>query len=146
KLDVMVSSLGDAKSLSGGTLLITPLKGADGQVYAVGQGAITVGGFAESTGGASTVKNHPTVGKVPGGATIEKELSFDFSLVKDLTYSLNNPDFTTANRLVGAINAKLRGKYARAQDSGTIHVIVPESYQDKIVNLVSEVEAVQVSP
>jgi len=146
KLDLLVSSLGDAKSLKGGTLLITPLKGADGQVYAVGQGPITIGGFAEEKAGASSQKNHPTVGKVPGGATIEREINFDFAMMKDLTYSLHNPDFTTANRLAVAINHELHGEYASAQDSGTIHVTIPDGYRGQMVQLVSKVESVRLRP
>ncbi len=146
KVDLLVSSLGDAKSLQGGTLLLTPLKGADGQVYAVGQGPITVGGFSTEAGGASSSKNHPTVGKVPGGATIERELNFDFSLVEELVYSLNNPDFTTAQRIVGAVNNQLRGQFASARDSGTVEVRIPEKFRGRIVQLVSEVESIKISP
>ncbi len=146
KMDVLVSSLGDAKSLKGGTLLLTPLKGADGQVYAVGQGPITIGGFSEESGGASASKNHPTVGKVPGGATIERELNFDFSLVEDLTYSLHNPDFTTANRIARAVNSELKGNYAFAKDSGTVEIRIPDSFKNKIVQLVSQVEMVKIKP
>jgi flagellar P-ring protein precursor FlgI len=146
KMDLLVSSLGDAKSLKGGTLLLTPLKGADGQVYAVAQGPVTIGGFAEEKAGASATKNHPTVGKVPGGATIEKEIPFDFSAVKELTYSLNTADFTTANRVVRAINKELRGPFAAAKDSATIQVQIPDSFKDQIVQLVSQIEVVKVQP
>jgi flagellar P-ring protein FlgI len=146
RLDLLVSSLGDAKSLKGGTLLLTPLKGADGQVYAVAQGPVTIGGFAEEKGGASATKNHPTVGKVPGGATIEKEIAFDFSAIKDLTYSLNNADFTTANRVVRAINKELRGPFASARDSGTIQIQIPDTFRDQVVQLVSQIESVRVQP
>jgi flagellar P-ring protein precursor FlgI len=146
KAEVLVSSLGDAKSLKGGTLLLTPLKGADGQVYAVAQGPITIGGFSEEAGGASSQKNHPTVGKVPGGATIERELNFDFSLVQDLTYSLNTPDFTTANRVVRAMNKHLKGDYASARDSGTIEVQIPEQFASSVVNMVAEIESLKISP
>lgn len=146
KMDILVSSLGDAKSLQGGTLLLTPLKGADGQVYAVSQGPVTIGGFAEEKSGTSTTKNHPTVGKVPGGATIEREIAYDFSLVKQLTYSLHNPDFTTSHRVARAINGELKGNFANARDSGTIEVQVPDTFKDRIVQLVAEIERVQVRP
>lgn len=146
KMDLLVSSLGDAKSLKGGTLLLTPLKGADGQVYAVAQGPVTIGGFAEEKAGASAQKNHPTVGKIPGGATIEKEIAFDFSLLKELTYSLNSADFTTANRVARAINKELRGPFASAKDSGTVLVQIPDQYRDQMVQLVSQVELVRVTP
>lgn len=146
KLDIMVSSLGDAKSLKGGTLLLTPLKGADGQVYAVAQGAVTIGGFSEEKAGASTTKNHPTVGKIPGGGSIEKELSFDFSMTKELTYSLHSADFTTANRVARAINKELRGSFAQAKDSATIVVQIPDNMKDQIVQLVSQIEVIKVNP
>lgn len=146
KTDILVSSLGDAKSLQGGTLLLTPLKGADGQVYAVAQGPVTIGGFASEKAGANQQKNHPTVGKVPGGGTIERELSFDFSIMEELTYSLHNPDFTTANRVVKAVNAELEGIYASAKDSGTITIKVPQAYKAKVVQLVAEIETVKIKP
>lgn len=146
KLDVLVSSLGDAKSLKGGTLLITPLKGADGHVYAVAQGPLTIGGFSEAAAGATTTKNHPTVGKIPGGATVEKELPFEFSGLARLTYSLKNPDFTTANRIVDAINKKLKGSYAQASDSGTVQVAVPDSFRGRVVDLVATIERVNIQP
>ncbi|MDB5038416.1 MAG: flgI [Bacteriovoracaceae bacterium] len=146
KMDILVSSLGDAKSLKGGTLLLTPLKGADGQVYAVAQGPLTIGGFSEEKAGASSVKNHPTVGKVPGGATIEREIPFEFSMMKDLTYSLHTADFTTANRVVRAINKELKGPFASAKDSGTIQIQIPDAFKDQMVQLVSQIELVKVQP
>lgn len=146
KLDILVSSLGDARSLQGGTLLLTPLKGADGKVYAVAQGPVTIGGFAEEAAGASATKNHPTVGKVPNGATIERELPFDFSNIEDLTYSLKNPDFTTSTRVVQAINRTLGGGFANAKDSGTISVRIPDQYRENIVKLVSTIEMVRIRP
>lgn len=146
KLDILVSSLGDAKSLQGGTLLLTPLRGADGQVYAVAQGPLTVGGFAEAQAGASQTKNHPTVGNIPGGAIVEKELPFDFSGLNQLIYSLKNPDFTTADRIASAINKKLKGTFAKAADSGTVSVGVPSDYQGKVVDLVATIESVGITP
>lgn len=144
KLDVLVSSMGDAKSLQGGTLLLTPLKGADGKVYAVSQGPVTIGGFAESSGGASAKKNHPTVGTIPGGATIERELPFDFAGMEALTYSLNVADFTTANRMSRAINRRLRGSFSQAVDSGTVRIQVPDSFKGRVVNLVAELESIKI--
>lgn len=146
KMDILVSSLGDAKSLQGGTLLLTPLKGADGKVYAVAQGPITIGGFAQDSGGTTSQKNHPTVGKVPSGALIERELPFDFSEVHELTYALKNPDFTTANRAVRGINKILGGNLAMAKDSGTIKIQIPEARKKDIVKFVSTIEAVKISP
>ncbi len=146
KLDLLVSSLGDAKSLKGGTLLLTPLKGADGHVYAVGQGPVTVGGFAEEAGGASSSKNHVTVGKVPGGANIERELNFDFSMIQNLTYSLHTPDFTTATRIANAINRDFKGEIASARDSATIEVQIPDSMRSNLVEYVSSIEAIKITP
>lgn len=146
KIDILVSSLGDAKSLQGGTLLLTPLKGADGKVYAVAQGPVTIGGFAEESGGAGATKNHPTVGKVPGGASIERELPFNFADIDSLTYALNTPDFTTANRVVRAVNRVLGGTFAMATDSGTIRIQIPEKYRKKVVKLVSTIESVRIRP
>lgn len=146
KVDVLVSSLGDAKSLQGGTLLLTPLKGADGKVYAVSQGPVTIGGFSEESAGTKSSKNHPTVGKVPNGASIERELNFDFANIKNLSYSLNNPDFTTANRVVRAVDRLLGKNYAKAKDSGTIQIEIPEKYRENIVKLVSMVESAKIQP
>jgi flagellar P-ring protein precursor FlgI len=144
KMDILVSSMGDAKSLQGGTLLLTPLKGADGKVYAVAQGPVTVGGFAAGAGGSSEKKNHPTVGTIPGGATIERELPFDFANVELLTYSLAHADFTTANRVARAINRRLRGSFASASDSGTVRVNIPNSFKGNVVNLVAELENMRI--
>lgn len=146
KLDVLVSSLGDAKSLKGGTLLLTPLKGADGQVYAVSQGPITVGGFAEEKSGASASKNHPTVGKIPGGATIEREVPFEFAKLDQLTYALHSPDFTTASRVARAINNELKGSFASARDSATIDIKIPQASKNNVVQFVASIEGVRVRP
>ncbi len=145
RMDILVSSMGDAKSLKGGTLLLTPLKGADGKVYAVAQGPVTIGGFSAESAGASEKKNHPTVGTIPGGATIERELPFDFSNIDALTYSLSNPDFTTANRVTRAINRRLRGNFAQATDSGTVKVLIPETFRSNVVNLVAELESIKIA-
>jgi len=144
KMDILVSSMGDAKSLKGGTLLLTPLKGADGKVYAVAQGPVTIGGFSFESAGASEKKNHPTVGTIPGGATIERELPFDFSNIPFLAYSLTVPDFTTASRVTRAINRRLQGNFATAADSGTVKVEVPESFKGNVVSLVAELESLRV--
>jgi len=123
ELDITVSSMGDAKSLRGGTLLITPLLAGDGQVYAVAQGALSVGGFAAEGRGGSTVKNHPTVGKVPNGARVER--AAPSGLHPDqakVVLTLREPDFTTISRMQAAINSQLGSGVARAVDSGTIEV------------------------
>ena len=146
KIDVTVSSIGDSKSLAGGTLLMTPLRGGDKAVYAVAQGAMVVGGFAAGGGGSSSSKNHPTVGMIASGASVEKEVNFDFSNKSSLRLALHNPDFTTAARLAKTINIELGGLYARARDSSTIDVIVPFDFEGGVVELVAQIERLDVSP
>jgi flagellar P-ring protein precursor FlgI len=136
RVDVTVSSIGDAKSLTGGTLLMTPLRGGDKAVYAVAQGPVMVGGFAE--GGSS--KNHPTAGMMPNGALIEKEVDLDFSNRNAVRLSLNNADFTTAARVAKTINGELGGIYARARDSATIDVMVPYDFDGGVVDLMATLE------
>jgi len=140
KMDVTVSSIGDAKSLQGGTLLMTPLRGPDKNVYAVAQGPLSVGGFA--SGGTS--KNHPTVGLVPNGAIVEKEVAVDFSNRNALRLALHNADFTTAARVAKSINQELGGLYARARDAATIDVIVPYDHEGGAVELIALVERLPV--
>lgn len=147
KIDVLVSSMGDAKSLQGGTLLLTPLKGADGQVYALAQGPISVGGFAaggEAGGGVS--KNHPTAGRVASGANVEKEVPFDFSTKDEIILALNDPDFTTANRAVAAINRSLHGSFAISKDGGTIQIKLPPGFKDRMVPMLASLENLEISP
>lgn len=126
KIDVVVSSMGDAKSLQGGTLLLTPLKGVDSQVYALAQGPVVVGGFAASgQAGGGVTKNHPTAGRIACGATVEKEIPLDLLDKDNFTLSLHEADFTTSQRAVAAINKALRGNYALSRDGGTITVKMP---------------------
>jgi flagellar P-ring protein FlgI len=146
RIDVTLSSLGDAKTLQGGTLVITPLKGADGKIYAVAQGALSIGGFAAGGGGAAVQKNHPTVGRISGGAIIEREINFKLNREATLQLALKNPDFTTASRIVGAINDLFGKGLALAEDSGTIAVKIPKDYKKQVVAFVSRLEKVQVNP
>lgn len=147
KLDVLVSSVGDAKSLQGGTLLLTSLRGADNQVYALAQGPLLVGGFASSgAAGGGVQKNHPTVARIPEGATIEREIPFDFGKLQDLVISLRHPDFTTAVRVSRSINDFLDEKAAFPKDAGTIKVSVPSAYRGNLVGLMASLEQLQVSP
>jgi flagellar P-ring protein precursor FlgI len=146
-IDVLVSSIGDAENLQGGTLLFTPLKAADGQVYAIAQGPVSTGGFqtgGEAGGGVQ--KNFPTVGRVPGGALIEKEIALDFNQKKILTFVLNQPDFTTASRMAGAINAAANDHIARTQDAATVEVRVPHKYRGNVVELATLIESLGVTP
>ncbi len=140
KIDITVSSIGDAPSLEGGTLLVTPLRAGDQSVYAVAQGAVTIGSIADGS-----TKNFPTVGRVVSGATIEKDVDTNFSSKKNFRLALHNPDFTTAARVAALINADLGGKFASARDSGTIDVVVPFNYDGNSVELLATLENIQVN-
>jgi len=147
KIDVVVSSMGDAKSLQGGTLLLTPLKGVDSQVYALAQGPVVVGGFAASgQAGGGVTKNHPTAGRIACGATVEKEIPLDLLDKDNFTLSLHEADFTTSQRAVAAINKALRGNYALSQDGGTINVKLPPLYKGRVVPLLASLENLEVIP
>lgn len=146
RLDVTLSSLGDAKSLQGGTLILTPLKGADGQIYAVAQGAVSIGGFAAEGGGAAVQKNHPTVARISGGGIVEREVAFELNRENQLQLALRNPDFTTANRVVKAVNNLFGEPLANSRDSGTILLTIPKEYQGRVVSFVSRLENLQVEP
>jgi flagellar P-ring protein precursor FlgI len=145
-IDVLVSSIGDAENLQGGTLLFTPLKAANGKVYAVAQGPVSTGGFSAKGAGGSVQKNFPTVGRVVGGAVVEKEVSSNFAQKRTISLALNSPDFTTASRVAQAINSALNDYLAQTPDAGTIKVKVPERYYGNIVALVSLMEGLDVTP
>lgn len=143
-IDVMVSSIGDADSLLGGTLLMTPLRGADGKIYAVAQGPVTVGGF--SAGGASgkVSKNHTTVGSVPNGGLVERELTYAFDESRNFMINLHRPDFTTCTRLADTLNQKMSGIEARIADSGTVAVRTKDTFEGNMVALVSAIERLEI--
>jgi len=145
RIDVVVSSIGDANSLRGGTLLMTPLRGADGNVYAVAQGAVSIGGFAAGGGGANISKNHPTVGRITNGAFVERELEYNFENRKSLSINLYRPDFTTATGVATAINGVIAGVEAKLVDSSTVAVNIKESFKGSMVKLVSIVENINVA-
>ena len=144
-IDVTVSSLGDAKSLQGGTLIQTPLKAANGAVYAVGQGALSVGGFAAGGGGASQQKNFPTVGAIPSGAIVERDVPTQFAADGGIALALNRPDFTTASRIAEVVSRRF-GPIAAARDAGTVVVGVPPEYAGNLVGFIAAVEELPVSP
>ncbi|OEU71296.1 MAG: flagellar biosynthesis protein FlgA [Desulfuromonadales bacterium C00003093] len=146
KLDIVVSSLGDAKSLQGGTLLLTPLKGVDGKVYALAQAPLSIGGFAASGAGAEVQKNHPTAGRVPNGATVEREIPFAINEKRELRISLYSPDFTTVTRVSETINEMLGADMARALDAKTLSVTVPPEFQGNAVGLLASIEGLEVEP
>ena len=145
KIDVTVSSIGDCKSLQGGTLILTPLQGPDGKVYAVAQGAVSIGGFSAGGGGAGAQKNHPTVGIIPNGAIIEEEVPMNILEGKRVKICLNNPDFTTASRMAEAIN-KYYSNSSRAIDAGCVEVVVPDKYikNNEVVDFISQIEQINV--
>ncbi|VTR65249.1 flagellar basal body P-ring protein [Desulfosarcina cetonica] len=145
-IDVLVSSIGDASSLQGGTLMLTPLKGVDGNIYAVAQGPVNVGGFSIGGSSATAVKNFPTVGRVLSGAIIEREVPNAFSDRPVVMFSLHTPDFNTAARIVDSINAQLGETYARAKDPGTIEVRVPPQYIGNTVPLLASLSDLEVEP
>ncbi|MBI9085918.1 MAG: flagellar basal body P-ring protein FlgI [Desulfobacterales bacterium] len=147
RMDVLVSSIGGAKNLQGGTLLFTPLKGADGRVYVVAQGPVSTGGFsAGGKSGASVQKNFPTVGRVVGGGTIERSVKTAFDDQSTIALALHRPDFTTAARVADAINRAFFQPLAHSVDGGSVEVQVPEKYLGNVVAFVTQVEALGVTP
>ncbi len=146
RLDVTVSSLGDAKSLQGGTLLVTPLLGADGEVYAVAQGAVAVGGFSAQGDAASITKGIPTVGRIANGGLIEREVDFQLNRQRGLRLALRNPDFTTARRMAAVINDFIGEATAEPVDPSTVAVQIPRSYKGNMIQLLTEIEQLRVEP
>lgn len=145
KLDALVSTIGDAKSLKGGTLVLTPLKGGDGKVYAVAQGPISIGGFLGGGGGNSVAKNHQTAGIVPEGAIIEKEPDFHLSDNNEIRFFLKNPDFTTANEIANKINEFYKKEIAIAKDPSSVKINIPEEFRgDNLPKFLSIVEKIDV--
>lgn len=140
KLDVTLSSMGDAKSLQGGTLLFTPLRGADGNVYAVAQGPVAIGGFSVEGGGDAAVRNHPTVGVITSGATIERALGVDLFRSHSVRVVLREPDFTTMTRVVTALNSRLGSPLAVARDSGVVEVSLPPELMRDPIGAVAFIE------
>ncbi len=146
KLDVTVSSLGDADSLLGGILLMTPLKGVNGEVYALAQGSLTLGGFLAEGTAASAQKNTTTVGIIPGGATVERGVPFEFNRMSSVTINMNMADFSTTMQVVNTINRELGGGYATAKDISTVEVAVPAAFQGNLVPLMASLENLDVRP
>lgn len=145
-IDVQVSSMGDAKSLAGGTLLMTPLTAADGQVYAVAQGPVLVGSLAFGGKAAKVQSNHPTAGRIPDGALIEREVAFSLAELETLSFRLKEADFTTAARMSSAIDRRFGEGIATAIDSGTLQVEVPEAFRARTVSFVAALEGLEVTP
>ena len=145
RLDVTASSIGDARSLQGGTLLATALRGPNGQVFALAQGPLSIGGFGGGAGGNSVAVNHLTVGRVPNGALVQQGSGVVMAVTDVVPLSLREPDFATAVRVAGAINADLGEGKARVLDPGTVAVAVPTQYRDALPDLMARLEALTVT-
>jgi len=146
RMDITVSTLGDASSLLGGTLLVTPLMGADGEVYAVGQGPVAVSGFSAEGDGASVKRGVATSGRIPNGAIIEREIDFALEDMKTVRLSLHNPDLTTAQRMASVINTFVGGNTAQATDPSTVALSVKDNGPGSVVGMLTEIEQLRVSP
>ena len=144
RIDVQVSTMGDASSLSGGTLLMTPLKAADGKTYAVAQGPLAVGSIAFGGKAAKVQKNFPTAGRIANGAIVERAVGWQLPPTGDLLYELKDPDFTTAARMTEAINKRFGPNTAHSPDSGTVKVLMPLAYKDDVVGFVADLENIDV--
>jgi flagellar P-ring protein precursor FlgI len=146
RMDVTVSALGTASSLLGGTLLVTPLIGADGEVYAVAQGQVATGGFTAAGAAETVTKGVPTSARIANGAIIEREIGFELETLQSVRISLRNPDFTTARRLSDAVNAYLGTAASRPTDPGTVFLSIPQNYANDVVGLLTDIEQLRVEP
>lgn len=146
KIDVTISAIGDASSLLGGTLIMTPLNAADGQIYAVAQGTIIAGGVAAGGAGAAVVQGVPTAGVIPSGARVEKEVEFQFSSLNSIRLALRDPDFTTALEIERVINREFGGRVAEVIDSGTVEFDVAASRNNNPARAIAEIENLRVEP
>jgi flagellar P-ring protein precursor FlgI len=146
RIDVTVSALGDAKSLQGGTLLVTPLLGADGNVYSVAQGSVAIGGFEAEGQAARIVRGVPTVGRIANGGIIEREIEFQLNRLNQLRLALRNADFTTAKRIAAAINDYLGSPTAEPLDASTVQLTLPPKSDTNMIALLTEIEQLQVEP
>jgi flagellar P-ring protein precursor FlgI len=146
RMDVTVSALGDSKSLQGGTLLVTPLLGADGNVYSVAQGSVAISGFQAEGEAAKITRGVPTVGRISNGAIIEREIEFQLNKLNQVRLALRNSDFTTAKRIAASINDFLGGPTAEPLDASTVQITVPQNFNGNVVSLLTEIEQLQVEP
>jgi flagellar P-ring protein precursor FlgI len=146
RIDVTVSALGDSKSLLGGTLLVTPLLGADGEVYVVSQGQLAVGGFASAGDAETIIKGVPTSGRIANGGIVEREIKFELANLKTVKLTLRNPDFTTARRIAQAVNAFLGTLAAVSADPSTVQIDIPAKYKQNVVNLLTDIEQLRIEP
>lgn len=146
RIDVSVSALGDAASLQGGTLMVTPLLGANGEVYAVAQGEVNISGFSVEGEAATITQNIPTSGRIPSGGVVEREIDFNFAEQQQVRLALRNPDFTTSRRIAQAINGFMSGNLATAENSASVVLKRPENYSGSIVDLVTDIEQLPIQP
>ena len=146
RLDIVVSSVGDAEDLRGGTLLVTPLYGADGEVYAVGQGSVAVAGFSATGDAASITQGVPTSGRIANGAIIEREVNFEFADLDSVNLSLNNPDFTTSRRIANAINRHVGLPVARSIDPATVVLNRPVDGRVALLDMITDIEHLPIRP
>ncbi|MBG6203450.1 MAG: flagellar basal body P-ring protein FlgI [Roseibium album] len=146
RIDVNVSALGDADSLQGGTLLVTPLVGADGEVYAIAQGSVAIGGFSAQADAASVVRGVPTAGRIANGGLVERELDFQLASLTTLRLALRNPDLTTARRVALSINELIGMPTAEPLDPATVRLDLPQQYNGNIVDLLTDIEQLIVEP
>jgi len=146
RIDVSISALGDSKSLQGGTLLVTPLLSADGQVYAVAQGPVSISGFSAKGDAGSVTQNIPTAGRISAGAIVEREIPYTMEAQTSTRLALRNPDFTTARRIAAAINSHLKFNAAVAQNPASVEVKVPPGYNAGLVNLLTDIEQLRIAP
>jgi len=146
RIDVSVSALGDATSLQGGTLLVAPLFGADGEIYSLAQGPVAISGFVAQGAASSVTRGVPTAGRIANGAIVERELTFSLASQTNLRLSLHNPDLTTANRISDAINAYLGADVALVNDPATVRINVPANYKNGVVGLLTDIEQLKVDP
>lgn len=145
-IDVNISALGDASSLQGGTLLVTPLMAADGEVYAVAQGSVNVSGYTAGGQAAQVTQNIPTAARIPGGALVEREIAFKLEDLNEVRLSLRNPDFTTSRRIAQAINGFTAANVAAAENPASVVIKKPNMYAGSIVDLITDIEQLPVEP
>ncbi|NKB48455.1 MAG: flagellar basal body P-ring protein FlgI [Alphaproteobacteria bacterium] len=146
RIDVTVSALGDSDSLQGGTLLVTPMLGADGEIYSVSQGPLVVEGFSAQGNGQTVIKGVPTTARIPNGAIIEREINFNLDQLDMVHLNLRNPDFTTSRRIAESINKFLGVPAAAATNPGTVRVAVPPKYANSAVAMLTDIEQLKVTP
>lgn len=146
EIDVNVSALGDAESLQGGTLLVTPLMAADSEVYAVAQGPVIISGFTIEGQAGNVTQNIPTAGRIPAGAIVEREIDFQLADLQEVRLALRNPDFTTARRISQAINGFTSDPSASAENSASVKLRLPSNYKGNIVDLITDIEQLPVQP